>query len=158
MTTPASDPLPIEIHFADLNIGRALLGGATVGAGLVTVTFAVAGSLNGGWAGRPAGEPEPAPLQALWLSLPFLVVVFVIAWIAWLLGLGLVGAPGWWVLHRLRLRSVFVAIAWGFTATYLFGWSMTGFATGQDLLYPLPLAAAGAVVGAAVWFLAYRAR
>ena len=138
-------------------VARALAAGAFVGATLVSLAYGLAGGLRG----RPVDMPSPGPLESFWLNLPIiLVVAFPLAFLCWFLGLLFVGAPGWWVLHRLRLRGLGIALAFGFLATYLFGVSLSGGFNGplwMTLLAPAPLAIVGVFVAAAVWFIAYRA-
>ena len=142
--------------FGDLSVVKALFGGAGVGASLVTAAMMAIGMLNGGWTARPAGEPKPGPLESLPLALPFLTMVMVIAYIVWLIGLVALGAPGWFLLHRIGQRSLGVAIAYGFLLTLAVGATFTGGFTALALMYATPLAAVGAMVGAAVWFFGYR--
>ncbi|MDB5469915.1 MAG: hypothetical protein JWR84_1475 [Caulobacter sp.] len=151
---PSHDPNSPDLRFGDLHVVRALFGGAAAGAGLVTVGFAVMASLNGGMVGRLASEPRPAPLEGLWTTLPFLMLVFPIAYIGWLIGLVLLGAPGWFLLHRLRLRGLKVAIPFGFILAGSVGASFVGGMPIPSLLFAI----AGGIVATAVWFLGYRTR
>lgn len=103
----ASDTLPAP------TFGRVLSGlplGATWGAGLVSL------GVGAMLVGLQLSSPCPIEgLPSLLLPLIFMMLAaFVVAFVVWLAGLLVVGAPGWWVLHRLGLRSRWAAAALGF--------------------------------------------
>ena len=60
-------------------------------------------------------SPEPfASVLSLLLPLAFsMLAAFVIAFFLWLMGLLVIGAPGWWVLHRFGIRSRLAAAGLG---------------------------------------------
>lgn len=80
----------------------ALCAGAAVGAGVVALVFNLPHLLQAG----PDGM--------------FLVLVtFIVAWVFWTLGLGVIGGPLWGLAERARLRTLHHAVALGFMATFL---------------------------------------
>ena len=138
--------------FSDLPVVKALFTSALVGALQVALFY----GLSGEFIGRPVGEPERNALENLLISWPAIAfLVFPIAYVAWLIGLIFVGAPGWWLLHRLRLRGLEIAAPYGFALTFLAGLLMSG---GRAFSTHFLFAAAGAGVAVAIWFLAYRTK
>jgi hypothetical protein len=85
--------------FGDALGGLAL--GACCGAGMVSGTVLILGLMGGG--------PDVALLFTI-LALP-------IAWFLWMIGLLVIGVPGWALLHLLGLTSRWVGAAFGGVAT-----------------------------------------
>jgi hypothetical protein len=152
-----------------LRAAVALLCGAVIGSALIVV-----GVLSPGlfWSHEVAGG---IVLAALYV--PFVAVV---AFVFYAVGLLVLGAPGWFLLHRQRRRNWVHAIGWGFVASFLacsllqlwptcgsYGWLSTG---GPFLVNDLIrmngwlitlwntawVTVAGGVVGLAIWRIAYR--
>ena len=144
---PTKDDRP----FSDLPVVKALFTGALVGALQVALFY----GLSGEFVGRPVGEPEHNAVENLLISWPIIALVFPVAYVAWLIGLIFVGTPGWWLLHRLRLRGLEIAAPYGFALTFLAGLLLSG---GRAFPTHFLFATAGAGVAVVVWFLAYRTK
>lgn len=65
--------------------------------------------------------------------LPLLLLAFPAALIGWIVGLGVLAAPGWWILHALGARSQIAGMAYGGGLCALVGLVVS-------LLLPLSLA------------------
>lgn len=160
------DMAPEKPPFAELTVGRATLAliiGGVMGASTTALGIVVTGAFSG-------QETEPQSLQETigerLTMIPVASLIFLPALVLWLAGLFAIGAPGWFLLHRARLRSFPVALIYGFTLVLATAW-LPGpgpklLARGDDwqptLLWPALLGLAGAVVGAVVWRFAYRGR
>jgi hypothetical protein len=106
-----------EYRLAPPRAVLALVAGAGTAAVLVTIQWLRA-------VGQAFGLPfiESTGLHGA-------LVIFVGAFVAWLAGLTLIGAPAWWLLHRHRLR--------GWRAAILVGMALT-FIASMALAIPLP--------------------
>jgi hypothetical protein len=159
--TQASDNLPPPAP----TFGRALSSlalGATWGAGLVSL------GVGAMLVGLQLGSPHPTEgVPSLLVPLIFsMLAAFVVAFFVWFMGLMVVGAPGWWTLHRLGMRSRWAAAALGsvLAPTACAAWSVwiawpsiSPTQTLRDgLVLDAILAAMGAVVGGIVVVHAYR--
>lgn len=83
-----------------------MAAGALAGGLLVTGTSAVGMALSGGWLWTPP-----------WLILLMLAAASGV----WGLGIALLGAPIWWLLHRGGIRSPVAAVALGVSLTFFVG-------------------------------------
>jgi hypothetical protein len=83
-------------------MGAGLTAGAFAGASVVSLMF-LGFSLFG-------GDFE--------IGFQMAVVAFPVALILWAIGLAVVGAPGWILLHALGVRSRWAGAAWGVVAAF----------------------------------------
>ena len=95
-----------------VRVVSAILAGAVVGATVV------------------AGDYLFSMLQAHAILSPhqtvrIVMLVFVGAFVVWLLGLGMVGCPLWWVLHRRNVRGWPSAVLIGVVLTFLASFLLT---------------------------------
>lgn len=96
-----------ETSFGSAVIG--LLAGAGAGAGLTSIIATVGVALAGFFT-----FDLGTAVSGLMIGMAALLYSFVI----WTLGLLLVGAPGWWLLHRLGARCQQAAMIYGGGATF----------------------------------------
>jgi hypothetical protein len=85
---------------------RALVAGAATGAGMVALLFLSAIMRDEG----VMGSVQLLPLVGL---------VFISAFAGWIIGLFALAAPAWWLLHRLKLRSLPAALVLGAVGAFL---------------------------------------
>lgn len=158
MTLASDTPLPSAPTFGSA------LSSLTIGAawGAALVSLGVGAMLIG------LQFTSPRPLDGLLSMIPPLIFMmlaaFVIAFFVWLMGLVIVGAPGWWLLHQLGLRSRWAGAALGMilAPAACAAWSVwialpsiPPVQTLKDgLVLDAALAAAGAIVG---WIVIVRA-
>jgi hypothetical protein len=156
--------MPFASDIPPLTPGRALAGlglGAIWGASFVSLGV---GAMLVGL--QLASLEVSSTLSVVPLLVVMMLVAFVVAFVAWFAGLLIVGAPGWWVLHRLGLRS-----RWAYAALGLIlapaGYAAWSVLIGLPWISPIQtlknglvldaaLAAIGAVVGWVVAASAYR--
>jgi hypothetical protein len=122
-------------------MGASLTAGAFCGAGEVGLVFLSFGLLG--------GDAEN--------SFQMAVIAFPVALICWTIGLILVGAPGWILLHALGLRSRLAAGAYGAVAAFAGGFGAQAWILPHARHWSDYLAAAGvvALMGAPVgWVVA----
>lgn len=143
---------------------RALIMGAATGAGIVALLFLALTARDDG------------VLRALQI-LPFILFVFVCAFAGWAIGLFALAAPAWWLLHRMRVRSLPVALVLGAVGAFLghLGLEATGFHAMNFVTHELfsgdptmqydawssyraalALSVVGVIVAAVAWRTAYR--
>ena len=88
------------------------------------------------------------------LTLALFPIIAPFAAVFWLIGLLVVGAPGWSVLHHLGLRSAWAAVGFGLAAL-----SPALFVGGlqPSTLFPaVTFILMGGIVGLAIWRMAYK--
>lgn len=104
----------------NLSVGAGLRGiaqGALAG-GLATAVEIYLVVIVFGWIGAPRPPPPMEVLTAAVIGLPLVPFVTIIASLAFVVGLGVVGLPLWAAFHALRLRSRWLAaIAGAFLAS-----------------------------------------
>lgn len=109
--------------------------------------------------------------------LPFVVFIFIWAFVGWAVGLFALAAPVWWLLHRMNLRSLPVALVLGAIGPFLghLGLEATGFRAMNSAMHDvfsgepmmpedawssyraaLALSVGGVIVAAVIWRKAYR--
>jgi hypothetical protein len=151
-------PLTFDRAFIGLAAG-AVWGGVMTDLAL-TAYFVAGATRPSPWSGPMALEIA----KALGFGLLIAVPVILLAFILWLLGLLVVGAPVWWLMHRLGVRSARLAAVFGVIvppALYLAS-SLHGrptsivWALEEEWAIYLTLAAIGAIVGWVTIKIAYR--
>lgn len=80
----------------------ALCAGAAVGAGVIALVFNL-----------------PYLFQAWPEGMFPVLMTFIVAWVLWAVGLGVIGGPLWGLAERARLRSLHHAVVLGFIATFV---------------------------------------
>jgi hypothetical protein len=151
-------PLPFDRAFVSLCVG-AIWGGVLTDLA-VTAYFVAGATRSSPWSGPMALEIA----KALGFSVLAAVPITAFAFIVWLLGLLVVGAPVWGVMHSLGARSAGLAAAFGAIAppTLYLACSLHGrptsvvWALREEWTLYLILTAIGAVVGWTVARSAYR--
>lgn len=132
---PSNDRLTLSRAVA------ALLRGATAGAATVTLGIAAFVGLSG--------------LEGLPAALMMSLVGFPVALAVWLVGLLLIGGPGWFLLHRLKWRSLPVALLYGAGMGFATGLSLALGSHQGGLSLAGFLGVAGIGAGGATWMHAY---
>jgi hypothetical protein len=99
--------MTLKVELSPRRIGLAVLAGAALAAALAALQWLV-GAL------RLFG-----PQMVASFALQAVGLVFVRAFANWFFGLLLIGAPGWWLLHRHGFRGWRVAIVAGMALTFL---------------------------------------
>ena len=89
-----------------------LAAGAACGGVLVDLALAMFVITHLNLDGRPAAVAAEIA-RATGFALLFALPVFVMAFLAWLVGLLALGGPVWWALHGLGVRSAWAAAALG---------------------------------------------
>ncbi len=154
---PRRPVLTFEHAFASLGAG-AVCGGVLTDLAL-TAFFIVGATRSSPWSGPMALEIA----KALGFSLLMAVPVILSAFIVWLLGLLVLGAPVWWLMHRLDVRSAWLAVLFGAIAPPALYLACSLHSRPASLLQALKeewvlylaLAAIGAAVGWVVTRIAY---
>lgn len=135
---PSTDTPPLTLERAV----SALIRGAGAGAVIVTLGIVAIAVSSAGLEGLPS---------ALMISL----VALPVAWVVWLIGLVVFGGPGWFLLHRLRWRSLPVALVYGAGMGFLTGFLLTLVSHQGGLFQAGFLGAAGIGAGGVIWMRAY---
>ena len=149
----------------------AVAAGAAVGAVATNAPMLVVGLLY---------FDEPGGFESQ--HIPFLFYMVFIAFVVWIVGLALVGVPMWWLLHKKRLRSWWVAVLCGAIAAFVGGFAaslaltlpiehasfgdsgghtmidgeMTAYGWQSLVLGAVQIGVCGAIVAAVIWRVAYR--
>jgi len=91
---------------------------------------------------------------------PFVGIVFIFAFVVFVVGLIIIGGPFWILFHALHWRSARAATALGFCATFatiaVYGISLDRSDTAFMLVPAIVLGFVGAAVGRTIWAVAYR--
>ncbi len=89
---------------------------------------------------------------------PLVIVTVVIGFLVWMVGLLVLAAPAWWLLHRLKLRRWSAAMGLGAVLAPLPVMIMAIPAKPSAALFAWfgALSVLGAIVGLTVWLNAYR--
>lgn len=135
---PSTDLPPLTLERA---VGS-LIRGAVAGAATISLGIAAMAMAGGG--------VETIPSLVM-----IALVAFPVAMAVWLVGLVLIGSPGWFLLHRLRWRSLPVALLYGAGMGFMTG-LIIALVSQQSGLAPAGfLAVAGIGAGGVVWMHAY---
>ena len=154
-------PLTFGHAFASLGAG-AICGGVLTDLAL-TVFLLVAGATSN----SPWSDPMPLEIaKALGFSVLMAVPVILVAFIGWLLGLLILGAPVWWLMHGMGVRPAWLAALLGAIAPPALYLACSLHSRPASLLQALKeewalyltLAAIGAAVGWVVTRIAYGGR